>query len=153
MNDNGDPDDAVLLAQLDTTPGRADAWERLLAAADEFASRPHVEDDVRWEMPRRQPDGSMSFGYPVYGERVERARRALSEVGAVTPAYHWTRYVPPRLPDDGSPPSPADAMRLATHIVRGERFGDGHIGKALEHGTLQAALASLAAWYRDRSRG
>ncbi len=54
------------------------------------------------------------------------------------------------MPDDGTPLSPADAIRLATTIVRGERFGDGHIAQAVERGTLQAILASLAAWRRER---
>ncbi|WP_031508842.1 DUF6508 domain-containing protein [Streptomyces megasporus] len=150
MSDNGDPDDAALLACLDTSPERSDAWERLSAVADEFAARPHDEDDVRWKPPMRREDGVLTFGYPIYGERVERACHALSEVGAVTPAYHWTDRRPPDVPDDGTPLSPADAIRLATTIVRGERFGDGHIAQAVERGTLQAILASLAAWRRER---
>ena len=86
----------------------------------------------------------------MYGQRVERARRALAEVGAVTPAFHWMKHRPPDAPADGFPPPPGDANRLAAAIVRGERFCDGNIGQALEAGTLQAVLASLAAWYRSR---
>jgi hypothetical protein len=52
------------------------------------------------------------------------------------------------VPDDGVL-SPADAVRLATATVRGERFSDGTIGHAVEHGALQAVLASLAAWYAN----
>lgn len=148
MNETGDPDDATLLARLDISGERADAWGRLLAVADEFAVLPHAEGDYGWTPGRPRTDGLVGLGYPAYADRVERARFSLSEVGAVTPAYHWMKRRPPTVPDDGSPLSPADAVRLATTTVRGERFCDGAIGQAVEDGTLQAILASLAAWYR-----
>jgi len=44
----------------------------------------------------------------------------------------------------------ADAVRLATTIIRSERFGDGNIGAAVNTGALQAVVAALAAWYRNR---
>ncbi|GAA1934217.1 DUF6508 domain-containing protein [Streptantibioticus ferralitis] len=152
MSENGDPDDAALLAQLDVTAERADAWRRLLAVADEFAALPHDEEDIRWKQTERRADGVMVGGYPDYAERVERACRALAEVGAVTPAYHWMRQRPRAVPDGGQL-APAEAVRLATAIVRGERFGYGTIGQAVESGTLQAVAASLSAWYRGRSNG
>ena len=43
-----------------------------------------------------------------------------------------------------------DSVRLATTIIRSERFGDGNIGAAGSTGVLQAVVAALAAWYRDR---
>ena len=85
--------------------------------------------------------------YPDYGARVERACTALSEVGAVTPAYHWMQHGPPAVGPDGQV-SVADAVRLATTIVRSERFGDGNIGAAVGNGSLQAVVAALAAWGR-----
>ncbi|MGW7007393.1 DUF6508 domain-containing protein [Streptomyces sp. NPDC054933] len=150
MSENGNPDDATLLAELDIATERADAWGRLLAVADEFAALSHDEEDFRWKRAERRADGVMVGGYPVYAERVERACRALAEVGAVTPAYHWMQQRPPAVSDDGQL-VPAEAVRLATAIVRGERFGYGTIGQAVESGTLQAVLASLSAWYRGRS--
>jgi O-acetyl-ADP-ribose deacetylase (regulator of RNase III) len=143
-----DPGDATLLAQLDTTAERADAWRRLVAVADEFAALPHAEDDCRWIPAQERPDGVITMGYPVYGERVGRARHALAEVGAVTPAYRWMDRSPLAVPEDGALP-PADAVRLATATVRGERFCDGTIGQAVEQGTLQAILTSLSTWYDD----
>ena len=141
-----DPGDSTLLAQLDTTAERADAWRRLMAVANEFAALPHAEGDFGWTPATEGPDGVITVGYPVYGERVERARRALVEVGAVTPAYSWMEQPPPAVPDDDALP-PADAIRLATATVRGERFCDGYIGHAVEQGTLQAILTSLSTWY------
>ncbi|MEU5425935.1 DUF6508 domain-containing protein [Streptomyces olivoreticuli] len=149
MTNYGNPDDGTLLAQLDTTAARAEAWERLLTIATEFADLPHADDDYGWTKSERGPQGVVRGGYPVYGERVERARGALVEVGAVTPTYPWMHHCPPRA-DTAANLTPADAVRLATGIMRGERFSDGTIGAAVESGTLQAVLASLAAWYRSR---
>jgi O-acetyl-ADP-ribose deacetylase len=146
------PGDATLLAQLDTSAERADAWCRLVAVAGEFAVLPHAEGDFRWTPAKERPDGVITVGYPIYGERVERARRALAEVGAVTPAYPWMDQSPLTVPDDGAL-SPADAIRLATATVRGERFCDGTIGQAVEQGALQAILTSLSTWYGTRTSG
>jgi O-acetyl-ADP-ribose deacetylase len=137
--------DSLLLARLDAS---ADAWPRLVALAGEFTARPHAEDDCRWTPAREAPDGVITMGYPVYGERVRLACRLLADVGAVTPAYPWMDRPPLVVPDDGVL-SPADAVRLATATVRGERFSDGTIGHAVGHGALQAVLASLAAWYAN----
>lgn len=145
-----DPGDSVLLAQLDTTAERTDAWRRLVAIANEFAALSHAEGDCGWMPARERPDGTITMGYPIYGDRVEHARRALVEVGAVTPAYPWMQHPSPAVPDDGALP-PADAIRLATATVRGERFCDGTIGHAVEQGTLQAILTSLSSWYSTRS--
>lgn len=56
---------------------------------------------------------------------------------------------PPALDGEGKV-SAADAVRLATTIIRSERFGDRNIGVAVNTGVLQAVVAALAAWYRDR---
>jgi len=148
--DHGDPDDRTLLAQLHLAPSHDDAWRRLTAAAEDFADEPQADGDTCWVQSTRGSDGIVTVGYPEYSARVQRACRALAEVGAVTPAYPWMEHRPPALPDDGSPPGPADAVRLATTIIRGERFCDGTIGQAVERGTLQAVLSSLAAWHHAR---
>ncbi|RBM12330.1 DUF6508 domain-containing protein [Streptomyces sp. PT12] len=145
MSEDGNPDDATLLAGLDTT---TPAWARLLALADRFAAEPHAADDYRWTRPERRADGAVTMAYPVYGERVTQARRALAEVGAVTPAYHWMRR--PRVRYDDGALSPGDAIRMATSVVRGERFNEGTLGRAVESGALRAVLVALATWYRDR---
>jgi len=44
--------------------------------------------------------------------------------------------------------STADAIRAAAAVVRGERFCDGLIGKAIADGALQAIMTSLAAWFQ-----
>ncbi|MBR7829472.1 hypothetical protein KDK95_24415 [Actinospica sp. MGRD01-02] len=134
--EGSDPDDATLLAALDLV--QAEAWHALAGLAESFRLQPHLDDDCVW-----------SGGYPQYGARVDAACRRLSEVGAVTPLYPWMRAERPSLGADGQL-SPADAVRLATTIIRGERFGDGMIASALDEGILQAVIASLASWYDDR---
>jgi Family of unknown function (DUF6508) len=73
----------------------------------------------------------------------------LEQVGAVTPLYGWMRQQPPALDHEGKV-SAADAVRLATTVIRSERFGDGDIGAAVNAGVLQAVIAALAAWCRAR---
>ena len=43
----------------------------------------------------------------------------------------------------------ADAVRIATAIVRADRFVEGALGAALDDGTLHAALSRLRQWYED----
>jgi hypothetical protein len=143
MIGDGDPDDAALPAMLKS--GSAAAWRELAELDEDFRARPHADDDCVWPSV-----GDGRTPYPVYGARVEAACRLLGELGAVTPAYHWNRRRPPALRDDGTV-SVADAVRLATTIVRSERFGDGRIGAAVNQGVLQAVVAALAAWRRSQA--
>jgi hypothetical protein len=141
MTDDGNPDDATLVRAL--TPKQTDAWRALVELDEDFRARPHADDDCVWsERPGQMP-------YPDYGSRVQAAWKLLEEVGAVTPAYPWMRQRPPALDAEGKV-SAADAVRLATTIIRSERFGDGNIGAAVSTGVLQAVVAALAAWCRDR---
>jgi len=148
VGDDGDRDDSELLAGLDVT---AVAWRDLLRVADHFAMLPHADDDCLWELPATGPDGITSPGYPTYGERVRRACEALYSVGAVTPTYRWMSRPVQVMERDGNMLRPADAIRVATTIIRGERFCDGTIGQALEEGALQSVVTSLVAWYRSRT--
>jgi hypothetical protein len=133
---SSDPDDAALLAALDLA--QAEAWHALAELTESFRLQPHVDDDCVW-----------SGGHPRYGARVDAARRRLSEVGAVTALYPWMRAERPSLGADGQL-GPAEAVRLATTIIRAERFGDGMIASALDEGILQAVIAPLSSWYDDR---
>lgn len=138
----GDPGDVALLDGLDRD--RTDGWEALAGHVRDWRVE---DDDYIWSESRRQPDGSWQLGYPVYSGRVDSIHFALSSVGAVTPAYHWMKFAPPQLSGEETY-SPADAVRVATLVVRGERFSDGTIGTALLDGTLFAVAAALVGWYR-----
>ncbi|MCX4845086.1 DUF6508 domain-containing protein [Streptomyces sp. NBC_00893] len=140
-------DDRRLLAQLD--PGNADAWSELREALTALTDE---DRDVRWSEGGQQPDGSRQMGYPVHSERLRRLVGALAAVGAVTPAYLWQDNPPPAVPADGRL-GPADAVRAATAVVRGERFGDGTIAQAAGNGLLDAVAESLCAWYEAVTGG
>jgi hypothetical protein len=140
MTDDGNPDDAALVMALD--PGQTDAWRALVELDEDFRVRPHADDDCVW------PERPGQLPYPDYSSRVRAAWRLLEEVGAVTPSYHWTQQQPPALDSEGKV-SAADAVRLATTIIRSERFGDGNIGAAVNTGVLQAVIAALATWCRE----
>lgn len=141
MTVHGNPDDATLVMALDLKA--ADAWRALIELDKAFRDRPHAEDDCVWpERPGQMP-------YPDYSSRVQESWSLLTDVGAVTPSYDWMKQKPPAF-DPERKLSTADAVRLATTIIRSERFGDGNIGAAVDAGVLQAVIAALAAWYRDR---
>ncbi|WP_441251735.1 DUF6508 domain-containing protein [Kitasatospora sp. McL0602] len=133
-----DPGDAVLLAQLDRS--RTAEWLRLGELVRGWAVE---EEDVVWSL----KPGVMP--YPVYGERVTTVCELLASLGAVTPRYHWMAFPLPPLSREETY-RPGDAVRAATAVVRGERFGDGTIGAAHFDGTLQAIAAALVAWYQEQ---
>jgi hypothetical protein len=140
-------DDRRLLAQLDR--GNAIAWRELREALTALTAE---DRDVRWSEGGKQPDGTWRMSYPLHGERLDRLVRALSAVGAVTPAYLWQDNPPPAVPA-GERLGPADAVRAATAVVRGERFCDGTIARAAGDGLLDAVAESLCAWYEAVSEG
>ncbi|MFE2674344.1 DUF6508 domain-containing protein [Streptomyces hygroscopicus] len=134
-------DDRRLLARLDRA--NSHAWHELRQGLAELTDE---DRDVQWRPARQNPSGTWTVGYPIHSERLNRVIRALVAVGAVTPAYLWIDNPPPTLPPDGRL-SPADAMRAATAIVRGERFSDGTIAQAARDGLIDAVGTSLCAWY------
>jgi Family of unknown function (DUF6508) len=85
------------------------------------------------------------LSFPEYDAGVEQLVAALLAVNA-QPVFDWTSW-------DGSRRYPggaglagapvADAIRLVTIIVRGERFCDGTIAKAIEDGSLVAAAERI----------
>ncbi|MFF8714309.1 DUF6508 domain-containing protein [Streptomyces sp. NPDC015184] len=140
-------DDRRLVERLDR--GNADAWRELREA---HAALTDEDRAVRWSEGGKQPDGTRRMSYPLYGERLRRLVGALSAVGAVTPAYLWRDNPPPVAPADGRL-GPADAVRAATAVVRGERFCDGTIAQAAGDGLLDAVAGSLYAWYEAACDG
>ncbi|MEV7850030.1 DUF6508 domain-containing protein [Streptomyces sp. NPDC088183] len=134
-------DDRRLLAQLDH--GNTDAWHELKEA---LAALTDEDRDVRWSASGRQPDGTWLMGYPIHSKPLRRLVGALAAVGAVTPAYLWQDNPPPAVPAGGRL-GPADAVRAATAVVRGERFCDGTIAQAVGAGLLDAVAESLCAWH------
>ncbi|WP_369195644.1 DUF6508 domain-containing protein [Streptomyces djakartensis] len=136
-------DDRRLLAQLD----RADteAWREL---ADAFDALTDEDRDVQWGGGQKSPSGAIHVPFPKYSAGVHRAVGALHRIGAVTPEHRWMDNPVPAPGPDGAL-RPADAVRAATAVVRGEKFCDGIIDHALNDGLLDAVATSLRAWYAD----
>lgn len=87
------------------------------------------------------------LSYPTYDARVEELLAALTAVNA-QPVFDWMSWDGPRKYPAGmglAEAPVADAMRLVTAIVRGERFCDGRIAQAIEDGSLVAATERIIA--------
>ena len=85
------------------------------------------------------------LSYPEYDEAVPQLIAALVAVNA-QPVFDWMRWDGSRRFPDGVGLAEApvgDAMRLVTVIVRGERFCDGTIAKAIEDGSLLTAAERI----------
>ncbi|MFI6933112.1 DUF6508 domain-containing protein [Streptomyces sp. NPDC050287] len=138
-------DDRRLLAQL--VRDDAQAWQEL---ADAFDALTDEDRDVQWGGGQKSPSGAIQVPYPRYSKPLQRAVASLRGIGAVTPEHRWTESPMPEVPPDGRL-RPADAVRAATTLVRGEHFSDGTIAQAVESGLFDAVAASLRAWYADPS--
>ncbi|MEG8275428.1 DUF6508 domain-containing protein [Streptomyces sp. AHA2] len=136
-------DDRRLLAQLDRAD--AEAWREL---ADAFDALTDEDRHVQWGGGRKSPGGAIHVPFPEYSAGVHRAVGALRRIGAVTPEHRWMDNPVPAPGPDGAL-RPADAVRAATAVVRGEKFCDGLIDHALNDGLLDAVATSLRAWYAD----
>jgi hypothetical protein len=91
--------------------------------------------------------------YAVYSESADRVRRALPAVGAVF-VYDWMSW--PRLRAypggaglDAAPVT--DAVRLATAVLRSERFTEGSYGGAIADGLVGAIVRRLLQWRREEA--
>ncbi|MER7405600.1 DUF6508 domain-containing protein [Streptomyces sp. NPDC000070] len=138
-------DDQRLLDQLDRDD--PEAWRELAEAFDALTDE---DRDVQWGGGQKSPSGAIHVPFPKYSEGVHRAVDALRRVGAVTPEHRWMDNPMPTPSPEGRL-RPADAVRAATAVVRGEKFCDGTIDNALKSGLLDAVVASLRAWYADPS--
>jgi Family of unknown function (DUF6508) len=147
------PSDAELSAELDISSERAGTWRQLLALAEDFAAYPRHDQDSVTIPSTQQSDGTWAMGYVTYGARIQESVDLLYAVGAVSPSFPWMKCPIPQTPDNGTLLSVADAMRLATALVRADRFVEGRLGLAAEDGELQAVVTALAAWYISDGSG
>ena len=87
----------------------------------------------------------LAMPYPVYSDPVNRLVQALYRAGSIV-SFDWGawRKLHPELGESAfSGGSVADAVRLVTAVVRGERFCDGLILEVLNDGTMVGALRRL----------
>ncbi|WP_199552861.1 DUF6508 domain-containing protein [Streptomyces sp. N35] len=141
-----DAEDRLLLGQLKREDEAA--WRELAEAAESLTDE---DRKVEWVGGGKRPGGVVMIGYPDYRPALRRLTSALVGVGAVTPAHYWMDHPVPKVPAGGQLP-PADAVRAATAVMRGERFSDGTIAKAAGDGTLDAVAVSLLAWHASTDK-
>lgn len=144
------PSDAEVEAALRAAP--PDRWRDLAYAV---AAVEAADVHTTWAG-GETVGGATQVPYPVYSAAVERVLAALGGVGAVV-VFAWPRWDgldrydgPATLRDAPA----ADAARLVTAILRGERFGEGTIANALDDRRLTAAARRLLEWHEsDHSQG
>ncbi|MFJ2034131.1 DUF6508 domain-containing protein [Streptosporangium sp. NPDC087985] len=126
----------------------AESWEELFALADRLTP---ADLQTPWGGGQRRESGAIQVPYPVYSDTVSAITDLLYRLNVLVvfdwPSwYHQDRYPGGR----GLADAPvAQAARLATSIIRGERFCDGAIAGALRDGTMQAILHRLRRWYAE----
>lgn len=127
-----------------------DGWQELDEVIDRLRAEPRPYE---WRGGERTANGSIQMPWVHDVDAVRAARDWLDRHRLVTPLADWTSswYEPRRFPDAPSVEemSAGDAVRLATSIVRADRFSEGTIAGALDSGVLPAVLVRLRRWYDD----
>jgi O-acetyl-ADP-ribose deacetylase (regulator of RNase III) len=143
--DNLGPTDEEIAAALAAKP--AEQWRRLFDLADGL-SPGNLE--VHWRGGGEKELGVFTLNHPLYSNSVEAIVESLYELGVIV-SFDWPEWhrTSPLFPDAaGLMEAPvADAARLATTYVRGERFSDGAIQQSIENGALLAILNRLRRWF------
>jgi O-acetyl-ADP-ribose deacetylase (regulator of RNase III) len=139
------PTDEEIAAALAAKPTQQ--WRRLFDLADGLSPG---KLEVRWRGGGEHEPGVLTLHHPHYSDSVQAIIEALYELGVIVP-FNWTEWhrTSPLFPDAvGLMDAPvADAARLATTYVRGERFSDGAIQQSIENGALLAILNRLRRWF------
>lgn len=136
-----DPSDAEVEDELRRVP--EEKWRELFELADGLTTE---DREFTWGGGEKNEDGVIQWPYPRYSDRLWQLYVALPSANA-----DWMKWMsgnplrtePARLA--GAPV--ADAARLATVYVRGERFNDGVFGRAFQDGSMDAIIARLRTWY------
>lgn len=128
-------------------------WPQLWAAVDALLPADQIAVWRGGQVEDHLAAGTPVYGvpYPVYDETVERIIQLLYDLKVVT-TFDWpTWFRLQRYPGgQGLDAAPAaEAVRLLTSYVRGERFSDGAIEQGFQDGSIGAALSRLRRWWRE----
>ncbi|WP_426514688.1 DUF6508 domain-containing protein [Dactylosporangium sp. McL0621] len=139
------PTDEEITAALAAKP--AERWRRLFDLADSLSPG---KLQVRWRGGGETEPGVFTLHYPLYSDSVQAIIESLYELGVIV-SFNWPEWhrTSPLFPDAaGLMEAPvADAARLATTYVRGERFSDGAIQQSIDNGAFLAILNRLRRWF------
>lgn len=151
-----DPTDRELEDRLAAAP--ASAFAELLAAAEDLAGEDThgtwaggdvvdtgVIDGVEREV-RQMP-------YVERSAALGRVHAALGGIGAIVPFdwSNWTEGARYRTAAAVTEASVADAVRLVTSLIRGDRFNEGLLLAAADDGRLAAAIEVIRRWHASRT--
>jgi hypothetical protein len=145
-----DDTDAAIVALLQAIT--EDGWRELSVVIDRLATDPRPYE---WCGGDRQANGTIQMPWVRYGDTVRAALEWLDRHHLVTQLADWTNWHRrDRFPDAASVDAApvADAVRLATSIVRGNRFSEGAIAGTLDSGVLIAVLRRFRRWHGDDDR-
>nr|WP_281401344.1 DUF6508 domain-containing protein [Actinokineospora xionganensis] len=124
-------------------------WQRLFARMDGLTD---ADREVKWGGGKEVSPGVTQLPYPIYSDAIQDIRHMLPI--AVFDWPKWMRDNPVFPEGAGLDERPvADAVRLATAYLRGERFSDGAIEQAIENGALRAIVDRLRKWTEQEKLG
>lgn len=143
-----DPDDDQIVAAMAAHP--PEKWRELFTKMDALTS---ADLRVEWHGGNEVRPGVRHMPYPVYGDAVRAIQLALAELNVVV-VFDWQTWMADHAYSAERVPrlSVADTARLATAIIRGERFHDGAIAQAIDSGVFTAILDRLRTWH-ETERG
>jgi hypothetical protein len=135
----------------------SEVWAELAEAVDAFRGE---SEHSKWAggqpMETTVVDGVerqvLQMPWVEYSPTVRRILSLLDRLGVVHP-FDWPGWDGSRRlrsPEAIAAAPVGDAARLATVVIRGERFCDGSIRGAIDDGTFAAILERLLGWYENR---
>ncbi|HET9770215.1 MAG TPA: DUF6508 domain-containing protein [Acidimicrobiia bacterium] len=150
--------DESLEAALAAAP--AELWAELSEAARAFnAETEHTTWSGGDQIGTAVVDGEerpvLQMPYATYTPSVSRIVRLLYDIGVVHPFdwAHWDGEARYRDPAALRTAPVADAARMATGIIRNDRFFEGAIGAACRSGLFGAIVERLLRWYDSERPG
>ena len=148
---SSEPADPIEVA-LRAAPG--ELWDQLSDATRAFlAEAQHHTWEGGHQIDTTVVDGEerrvFQMPYVRYSDTVDRIISLLDEIGVVHP-FDWPAWdqIDRYRDRDALRSAPiGDAARMATVIVRSDRFCEGAIAAAVDDGTFAAVLERLLRWY------
>jgi hypothetical protein len=139
--------------------GDSEAWARIIAieldlASGRLAGTWQTPEPTMQTMPDGQQVRVFQMGWVHYDRRVIQLVEDLYAVNAVA-SFDWGEWDGWRRYPRGeglAEAHAAEAVRLVTWVVRGDRFSEGAIKSSLDDGTLAAVVSRLVAWRVQHER-